>query len=427
MKKIKGLKGQICFSSDRKTIIVMENAYLLYRDNEILGVFKTIPPEYAGAQIRDCGNHVIIPGLADLHTHAPQYGYRGLGMDLELLDWLNQRAFPEEARFSVREYAENAYRIFARDMKNSATTRLCIFATRHADATVCLMDMMEETGLKSMVGKVNMDRNAPDYLRESSVLSAVNETKDWLDRSVGKYRNVQPVLTPRFTPSCTDDLMEQIGKLREQYDLPVQSHLSENRDEIAWVKKLCPWSKFYGETYDRYGLFGKKKANTVMAHCVYSGEEEQKLMKKNGVFIAHCPESNTNIASGIAPIRKYLEDGQKIGLGSDMAGGSAESIFRAMVLAIQVSKLRYCLVDKSLKPLTFEEAFYMGSMGGGEFFGKVGTFQSGYELDALVINDNALHGPYGYTLRERLERIVYLSERCTIAAKYAAGKEIIIK
>ncbi|WP_338129197.1 amidohydrolase family protein [Anaerococcus hydrogenalis] len=143
----------------------------------------------------------------------------------------------------------------------------------------------------------------------------------------------------------------------------MQSHLSENLGEIQWVKELIPESKFYGDAYDMFDLFGKTN-KTVMAHCVYSNEDEQKLIKDNGVFIAHCPDSNTNLTSGIAPAGKYLREGQKIGLGSDVAGGSHASIFKAMADAIKVSKLRYRLLDDSIKALSLEEAFYMATLGG---------------------------------------------------------------
>ena len=158
-----------------------------------------------------------------------------------------------------------------------------------------------------------------------------------------------------------------------------ESHLSENFGEIAWVQELCPDTSFYGEAYNKYGMFGND-CKTIMAHCVHSTENEIKMMKDQGVFIAHCPESNTNLSSGVAPIRKYLDMGMKIGLGSDVAAGSTLSMFTAMSMAIQCSKLRWRLSDQELKPLNIEEVFYLATRGGGEFFGKVGTFEKGYEF-----------------------------------------------
>jgi guanine deaminase len=171
-----------------------------------------------------------------------------------------------------------------------------------------------------------------------------------------------------------------------------------------------------------------------MAHCVWSGDDEIRLLADRGVFAAHCPQSNINLSSGIAPVRRLLEAGVPLGLGSDVAGGAHASIFRAMTDAIQVSKLRRVLADQTEKPLTLEEVFYLGTAGGGAFFGKAGgaffgpagSFDPGYDFDALVINDTALAGPGELSLRDRLERTVYLSDDRHIEAKYVRGKQIFI-
>jgi guanine deaminase len=305
--------------------------------------------------------------MTDLHIHAPQYSYRGLGMDMELLEWLNVHAFPEESKFADLTYAKKAYRIFVDDMVKSTTTRACIFGTLHKDATLLLMELLEDAGMRAYVGKVNMDRNSPDILREESAESASKITEQWI-LEAERFDNVRQILTPRFIPSCSDELMRELSRLQKKYELPMQSHLSENLGEIAWVQDLCPDSKFYGDAYDQFELFGGE-CPTIMAHCVHSGEEEVELMKEKNVFVAHCPQSNTNIASGIAPVRMYLEKDLKMGLGSDVAGGAHLSLMRAMTDAIQCSKLRWRMYDQSLEPLKFEEAFYLATKGGGEFFG----------------------------------------------------------
>lgn len=417
------LKGNICYSKDVKSLKTVEQGFLVCREGKSAGVFEEIPEQYKDYPVKDCGDMMIIPGLVDLHIHAPQFAFRGLGMDLELLDWLNTNTFPEEAKYKDLEYAKKAYEIFAEAMKKSGTTRACIFGTIHNQATELLMDLMEETGIKSMIGKVNMDRNSPDYLREQDAEQSVQDTLQWLERTSSKYKNVKPILTPRFIPSCTDDLMERLGRLRKERELPVQSHLSENQGEIQWVKELCPDSQSYSDAYDKFGLLGEA-GETVMAHCVYLTEEEMELIKARGTYIAHCPNSNTNLSSGVAPIRTFLEKGLNIGLGSDVAGGSGESIFRAMADSIQTSKLRWRLQDDSLKPLTVEEAFYMGTAGGGSFFGKVGSFEEGYEFDALILDDSTLRHPQPLTLRERLERFIYLSDDRHITGKYAEGVKV---
>ena len=418
------LRGTICYSNSPTELSITENAYLVCENGLCAGVFTELPEKYAGIPCTDFGEELIIPGLTDLHLHAPQYTFRGTGMDLELLDWLNTVTFPEEYRYSDPDYAAKAYTIFADDIKKSATTRASVFGTLHVEASELLMDLMEKTGLRTFIGKVNMDRNGSATLQEKSAVVSVRDTVRWLTDTAGKYENVKPILTPRFTPSCTDELMTGLAEIQRTYCLPVQSHLSENRSEIAWVKELCPGTSFYGEAYDQFGLFGGENCPTIMAHCVYSSDAEISLMKKRNVFIAHCPQSNTNLSSGIAPARRYLDEGLHIGLGTDIAGGHSLSMLRAVADAIQVSKLRWRLVDDTLKPLSLEEAFYMATMGGGAFFGKVGSFLEGYEFDALILDDSSLRHPQQLSARERLERLIYLSDDHCITGKYVSGNKI---
>lgn len=421
------LKGNVVYSKNKDELRILKDHYLISESGLVKGVFEKVPPEYAQVSVSDYGECLIIPGLTDLHVHAPQYTFRAMGMDMELLEWLETNTFPEEAKYQDLEYARRAYRIFTDNLKRSATTRACIFGTIHRDATLLLMDQLEQSGLVTYVGKVNMDRNCPDYLREESAEESGIQTVEWIkDVLHKKYQNTMPILTPRFTPSCSDELMENLKKIQMYYQIPVQSHLSENPGEIAWVKELCPWSEFYGDAYDRFGLFGAD-CKTVMAHCVYSGKEERQRMKENGVFIAHCPESNMNLSSGVAPVRTFLEEGMHVGIGSDVAGGSTENLFKAMALAIQASKLRWRMQDDSLKPLTLEEVFYIATKGGGEFFGNVGSFEPGFELDAVVLNDTRIVHSQNLDVRERLERMIYLADEREVRAKYVRGREICLQ
>jgi guanine deaminase len=418
------LKGNIIYSKDTNELTIIENGYLVCENGVSQGVYRTLPFEYKDARLQDYGDALIIPGLTDLHIHAPQYSFRGLGMDMELIEWLETNTFPEEAKFKDIDYAKEAYDIFAENLRKSPTTRACVFATTHRPATLLLMEMLEESGLATMVGKVNMDRNCPEYLKENSPEESAKETENWLREVLLKsFKYTKPIITPRFTPSCTDDLMRYLKELQVKYDLPLQSHLSENLGEVNWVKELCPWSEFYGEAYDSFGLFGRD-CKTIMAHCVYSDDREIMRMKENGVFVAHCPESNMNLSSGVAPVRKFLEMGVNVGIGSDVAGGSSENIFAAMAHAIQASKMRWRLYDNSLKPLTVEEVFYMATKGGGEFFGKVGSFETGYAFDAVVLDDKRLRHPQPLDLKKRLERLIYLSDDREITAKYVEGREV---
>lgn len=418
------LRGNIVYSKNPEELQICEHSYLVVENGLVKGIYETLPEAYTSYPVTDYEERLIIPGLVDLHVHAPQYAFRGLGMDLELLDWLDTNTFPEEAKYQDLDYAKKAYGIFADNMRKSATTRAVVFGTIHRQATLLLMDLLEKSGLNTMVGKVNMDRNSPDFLCEPSAEASALETVEWIKDVIHKkYKHTKPIITPRFTPSCTDELMEKLKMIQMRYDLPVQSHLSENQGEIEWVKELCPWSEFYGDAYDRFGLFGAD-CKTVMAHCVYSDDKEVQRMKENGVFVAHCPESNINLSSGVAPVKRYIKEGLHVGIGSDLAAGSTENLFQAMAHAIQASKMRWRLLDDSWKALTVEEAFYIATKGGGEFFGKVGSFEPGYEFDAVVLDDSRLLHPQELDVKKRLERIIYFSDDREIFAKYVEGEKL---
>ena len=425
------IKGNVCQTTNANALDLHANAYVVCVDGVSKGIFDALPDAYTGLPLYDYGDALIFPGMVDLHIHAPQYAFRGMCMDLELMDWLNRYTFPEEEKYEDLSYAEKAYALFVDAMKQSATTRACIFATRHRPATELLMKLMEESGLVSYVGKVNMDREASEALTEPSADISAFTTFGWINAVKERFSRTRPILTPRFIPCCTDKLMEELREIQMAYGIPVQSHLSESKGEIDFVKFLRPDNPFYGDSYNEYDLFGKNDAintdvKTVMAHCVWSTEDEAELMRKNGVYVAHCPASNMNLTSGIAPIRKYLAKGLNIGLGSDIAGGHSGSIFRAITDTIQVSKMYFRMVDESCKPLVFSEAFYLATKGGGSFFGKVGSFEEGYEFDAVVMDDSVLPHPQSLNLAERMERAVYLGlDEKNITAKYAAGQRIL--
>lgn len=419
------LKGDIVWARYPDELKCFPDGYLIVKGGVTQGVFNDIPWEYRDYPLIDYTGMLVVPGLNDIHLHAPQYNFRGIGMDLELLDWLNSHAFPEETKFADLDYAKRSYKNFVRNLRRSYTTRATIFATMHMDATLELMDLLETSRLKTMVGKVSMDRNSPDYLREQDAQTSLKETVRWLNAvNERNYLNTQPILTPRFTPSCTDELMKGLGNLRHDWQLPLQSHLSENLSEIDWVKELCPWSSCYGETYEHFGeLAGEEPV--IMAHCNWSSDEEIEILKRNDVTIAHCPQSNAQLASGIAPIRRYLNEDMQVGLGTDIAGGASLNMFRACADAVMVSKLRWRMVDQDLSPLTTTEAFYLATQGGGQVYGKVGSFDWGYDADILVLDDSALATPLELTLSQRFERYMYLAdEGGHLVDKFVAGQRI---
>lgn len=413
-------KAHILYTEDKDHFEMLKNGYIAVdSDGRVSRVAEDLASlDYHDVEVTDFGDRLLIPAMNDLHVHAPQYRNQGIAMDLELLPWLQRYTYPEEMKYADTDYAERMYRHFVHDLWRFGTMRACVFATSHTGSTRVLMHIFREAGMGAFVGKVAMNRNCPEGLSEP-----VERMVQGYEALIAEFPDpealVRPIITPRFIPSCTPEMLRACGQLSAKYKLPVQSHLSENRDEIALVQRLE--NTQYGNAYNHYGLFGQTP--TVMAHCVYTQGDELDLMKRNGVVVAHCPTSNLNVSTGIAPIRKFLDEGLRVGLGSDISGGHNLNIFRVMVYAIQVSKALYQR-HPELPYLTLSEAFWMATKSAGSFFGQVGSFEPGYEFDALVIDDRNLNHDH-YSLLERLERFIYLGDDRHIEHRFCQGKEII--
>ena len=447
MKKV--YKAHILYTKEKNRFEVLENGYIAVdADGRVTEVMAERPRTgYEDAEFVDFGNRLLIPAMNDMHVHAPQVHNQGVAMDLELLPWLQNYTFPEEAKYADIHYAERMYRRFLHTQWLFGTMRSCVFGTIHTESTRLLMKLYQEAGMGALVGKVAMNRHCPDNLTESvEEMVRGNESlikefpqlsarpKDackarTVNSPLGSAASlceelstplVRPIITPRFVPSCTPELLKACGELANKYQLPVQSHLSENTSEIAWVQELEQESTCYGDAYNRYGLFGQTP--TIMAHCVWTSGEELEMMKHNGVMVAHCPTSNFNLSSGMAPVRTFIDEGLRVGLGSDISGGHDLNMFRMLTYAIQVSKMHYQYNhDKGF--LTLPEVFWIATKSAGSFFGKVGSFEPGYDFDALVIDDEVLH-PDEYSLLHRLERFIYVGDDRQIVHRFCRGKEI---
>jgi len=413
-------KAHILFTKEKDRFEIYENGYIAVENGKVLGVSQDLAAlNCPDATLVDFGNKLLIPAMNDMHVHAPQVHNQGVAMDLELLPWLQNYTFPEESKYADVAYAERMYRRFLHTQWLFGTMRSVVFGTVHTQSTRTLMKLYQETGMGALVGKVAMNRNCPPALSED-VEAAVAGNEQLIAEFNQPDALVRPIITPRFVPSCTPDLLKACGELAAKYRLPVQSHLSENTSEIAWVAELEPDSESYGDAYNQYGLFGQTP--TIMAHCVWTQGNELELMKRNGVMVAHCPTSNFNIASGMAPVRTFLDEGLRVGLGSDISGGHDLNMFRMLVYAIQVSKMQY--QQNHNKPfLTLPEIFWIATKSAGSFFGKVGSFEPGYEFDALVIDDEVLY-PDEYSLVHRLERYIYLGDDRQIVHRFCRGREI---
>ncbi|MCR5825215.1 MAG: amidohydrolase family protein [Oscillospiraceae bacterium] len=418
---VKIIQGNLVYSPTLSELKTLPHGALVLDEGGVLRDVLPHAPAGADAEVHDYGDALVMPSFVDMHLHAPQYPMLGMGMDLPLMDWLNTYTFRTEARFADADYARRTYRRLARELITGGTTRVCMFSSLHTDATLILMEELERAGVTGYVGKVNMDRNSGDALRETTEQSK-RETLRWLD-ACADFRHIRPILTPRFTPSCTDDLMAWLGALAEERGLYVQSHLSENGGEIALVKELHPDCSQYWETYAKYGLW---KDHTVMAHCVHSDAREREALRRHNVVVAHCAGSNINICSGVAPVRTMLDEGVWVTLGSDIAGGAQLAMNRVITMSIRASKILHMKTDGETAFLTVNEAYYLGSTAGHRYFGADGGFAVGQPLHAIVVDDSVFAEPVRpLDLRERFERSIYLMDPGAICAVWSDGRQVV--
>ena len=412
------IKGNIISAPKFGKIEITEKGYLIAIDSKIIGTFQKLPEEFAKCEIEDYGNALVMQTIADMHLHAPQYPMLGMGMDMPLLEWLNTYTFPTEACFKDNEFARMAYHRLAYELAAKGTTRICMFSSIHREATLILMEELENAGITGYVGKVNMDRNGGKDYQETTEES-ISETVKRLESC--SFEHIKPMITPRFTPACTDELMQELGRIAKEKDLPIQSHLSENTGELALVKELHPDCTQYWETYAKYGLWNEK---TLMAHCVWSDARERKAIKDAGVWAVHCASSNENLVSGYAPVRVMLNEGLNVVLGSDIAGGDHLSMFKNITAAIRASKARRIMDNWQTDFLTVEEAFYLGTSAAAPFFGEKPGFAPGNPLHAIVVEDETLPMVRPLSVNERFERCVYRREHGAILAVYSEGRKI---
>ncbi|ELU04611.1 hypothetical protein CAPTEDRAFT_178545 [Capitella teleta] len=238
---------------------------------------------------------------------------------------------------------------------------------------------------------------------------------------------VSPIITPRFAPACDMELMQGLANLSRSYDLPIQSHISENKSEINWIKELYPQSLHYSDVYDRCGLFTNK---TVMAHGIYLCDEELDLIVDRGVGIAHCPNSNTSLRSGLCDVRRLLDHGIKVGLGTDVSGGFSPSMLNAIRMSTQVSNT-ISMQKNKYEHLDYREAFRLATLGGSKVMGldkEIGNFEKGKQFDALRINPYVIDSPYDLFKRDEIEdsiqKFFYLGDDRNITNVYVAGREV---
>ncbi|KAJ7685340.1 hypothetical protein DFH06DRAFT_1028923, partial [Mycena polygramma] len=390
----------------------------------------------------------LMPGFFDTHTHASQVPNVGSGQHYELLDWLENITFPMESRFSDVDFAQRTYASVVRRIIDSGTTTCCYFGTLHLEGTKILANIVNACGQRAFVGKCNMDRNSPAHYLEPSPEASISATEALIShiKQLPSHPNaaeplVQPILTPRFAITCTSPLLQSLGQLAaSDPNLRIQTHVSENPSEVAFTMSLFPECSSYTGTYDSFGLL---RANTILAHAVHLNDDEISLIAERKAGISHCPTSNFNLNSGVAPIGLYLDRGIKVGLGTDVSGGYSPSILNAIqnasiaskVIAMQRREGGTVPLSFGNKQLSVASLLYLATLGGAEVCNlenSVGSFTVGKAFDALVVSlrdDAGNPAIWGFdspprNLEGMLEHFFFCGDDRNISRVYVQGNLI---
>ncbi|DAZ98667.1 TPA: hypothetical protein N0F65_008793 [Lagenidium giganteum] len=327
----------------------------------------------------------IIPGFVDTHVHAPQYQYTGTGTDTPLMQWLTKYTFPVEEAFADVAVAQHWYSKLLDRMLAEGITTAQYFATIHVDATKTLVDLVAARGQRGLVGLVAMDQNAPDSYRSPSAAASLADAEAFIQYTRSLQNElVLPVLTPRFVPTCSLELLRGLGELAAKYDVHVQSHIAESHDEEAFVEQLHPGRRDT-EIFAHAKLLTNK---ACMAHAVHLQDAEMDVLAAAGTSIAHCPLSNFFFANGFLDVEKAVRKRVNVGLGTDMAGGYSPSMLRAIQTCVLTFKARE-IVHQQAVPLDYKDAFWLATMGGAtalELQHDTGSFAVGKCLDAIVVD-----------------------------------------
>jgi guanine deaminase len=416
-------------------------------DGTIISVARSVPPDDArlrsfcdsGRLILLGDDQVLLPGLVDLHVHAPQFPQLGTALDLPLEDWLQAHTFPLESRYADVTFAEGVYTRLVETLLAHGTTTALYFATIHLPATQRLAEICLALGQRGLVGRVGMDHPAecPGFYRDASAESAIADTRALIAFIRAMPGNesglVRPVITPRFVPACTDALLEGFGTLARETGCHVQTHCSESDWEHQHVRARCGCTDT--EALDRAGLLGRR---SVLAHGNFIEPADVGLIRERGAAVAHCPLSNIYFAGAVFPVAAMLAEGLHIGLGTDIAGGASASLFEAARQAVACSRLLESGTDPALPAerrglpgsrIDFRTAFRLATAGGGEALAlPIGLFRPGYAFDAILLQSGLPEGNLDFGPEEDgdtiLQKIVMGAGRGDIARVWVAGRSV---
>lgn len=443
--------GQIVHCKSFNELETLANGFLAVENGKIIGIGtrESLPAEYLNKLpvTKLSATQFLLPGFIDCHIHAPQYPNLGLGLDLPLLDWLNKYTFPLESKFIDGNFARQVYHTVVKRTLASGTTLATYFATNHKESSLILAQEALQQGQRAFVGKVSSDCNCPDFYVEKTETS-LKDNIAFIENVIQlKSDLVQPIVTPRFAISCGRELQNGLSQLARNYNLHIQTHISENLNEIEFVKELYE-SDNYASVYESTNLLTNK---CILAHGVHLEDDELQILKKYGTSIAHCPTSNTNLRSGFCDVKRLIDAGIKVGLGTDVSAGSSSSILTTLKDTLDVShSLNFIKKqkimgtgqistpndDKNINyiPLDYKQALYLATLGGAEALAlddKIGNFIGGKDFDALLVDVSMVpidifDAPVDPVdrLLEQLQKFLYTGDDRNIINVFVAGKQV---
>jgi len=408
-------------SAGERAHVYLEDGALIVRNGCVervdawASIENDLPPE---ASVVDYRGALITPGFIDTHIHYPQsdiiasYGE-------QLLEWLERYTFPTEQRFGDPEHASEVAGFFLDELLRNGTTSAMVFASVHPTSVDAIFEAARHRGMCLVAGKVLMDRNCPEYLRDTAE-SGYAESLELIRRWHGRDRLLYAV-TPRFAPTSTERQLELAGRLLDEHrGVLMQSHVAENMDEVRWVAELFPWSRSYLDVYDRYGLV---RRGAVYAHCIHLDAHDRRRMAETGAAMAFCATSNLFLGSGLFDLDAALEHGVHVSIGTDVGGGTSFSMLRTLAESYKVAQL----ARQRLSPL---RAFYLATLGGARALGledRLGNFAPGKPADFVVLDAAATP-----LMARRMERarglieelfvLMMLGDDRAIAATYVGGE-----
>jgi guanine deaminase len=400
-----------------------EDGLLIVADGHVVatGAYAALASQLApGTPVQDLRDKLIVPGFIDTHIHYPQTDMIASPAP-GLLPWLDTYTFPTGRRFTDPAYAQDTASFFVEELLACGTTTALVYCTVHKESADALFTESEARNLRMVAGKVLMDRNCPEFLRDTAQ-SGYDDSAELIGRWHDRGRQMY-ALTPRFAPTSTEAQLEACGVLARQHpDIFIQSHVAENTDEVKWVADLFPGHRSYLDIYDHYGLLRRR---AVYGHCIYLDQEDRKRMAQTGTVASHCPTSNLFLGSGLFDFDKADEAGMPIALATDVGGGTSFSMLQTMNEAHKVARL-------TGHHLTATRMFWLATAGAAEALDladKVGTLAPKSEADFVVLDPQATpllarRTARTGSLEELLFAFALLGDDRAIFETYAAGKRV---